>query len=410
MCVDRERFLGYIFSRCGNQKPDQDPEHEGVMGMNRERKMEKLPVTPERDPWDVWHTCKEKGRYELTSVEFTVTNLCNLRCEHCAVGEALVEKEGVPLPVELFLRRLDEVETLQTISITGGEPVLSPRVVKETIRPLLRYAKERGIYTQLNSNLTLPLSRYEDWIEDVDVLHISWNYRDAADFHRITFARFGREVSIAQAEALFERIVENARTLSKQGVFVSAESFLSPFTAPHIVKMHRDIGAMGCRRHEVHPLYPSDFAKGMELLSLDEYREAVLCLLEGRDPDVWILFGTLPFYPCSDRDEDVELWLRLHREPNVTVRQDPDGRNRLNVNCFTGDVIVTDFGDVPSLGNVKVDRLDDVFARWLEHPVAKKVHCYCEAARCTGPNILVAETYYRDWNFTERKARTEVKI
>ena len=30
---------------------------------------------------------------------------------------------------------------------------------------------------------------------------------------------------------------------------------------------------------------------------------------------------------------------------NVTTRNDPDGRSRLNVNVFTGNVIVTDFGD-----------------------------------------------------------------
>jgi radical SAM/CxCxxxxC motif protein YfkAB len=372
------------------------------------RTEEKKPVTPRWDPWDAWYTRSEKGRYELTSVEFTVTNLCNLRCEHCAVGEELVEREGPPLSVDKLIRRLDEVETLQTLSITGGEPILNARTVKELIVPLLRYCKERGIYTQLNSNLTLPLSRYLDWIGDLDVLHISWNYRDARDFHRIVFAKSGREVDFGAAEILFERIKENARELSKLGVFVSAESFLSPFTAPHIVKMHRDVAEMGCRRHEVHPLYPSDFAKDMQLLTLDEYREAVWNLIENRDPDVWILLGTLPFYPCSDREEDRELWLRLHREENITVRQDPDGRNRLNINAFTGDVIVTDFGDVPPLGNILRDRLTDVFERWLEHPLARKYHCFCKEAKCAGPNLLVANMYYPDWNFQERKAKVSV--
>ncbi|MDR6226142.1 radical SAM/CxCxxxxC motif protein YfkAB [Desmospora profundinema] len=365
---------------------------------------QKKSLSPVWDPWDPWYTRSEKGRYELTSVEFTVTQLCNLRCEHCAVGEMLVQEEGTFLPVDRLIRRLDEVESLQTISITGGEPVLNPQVVRDMIRPLLRYARSRGLYTQINSNLTLPLSRYEDWIEDVDVLHISYNYRDAADFHRIAFEKNGRDVSPAAAEALFNRMVDNAKALSRAGVFVSAETLLSPFTAPYVAGMHRDVSEMGCRRHEVHPLYPSDFAKGMELISLDTYRNTILELLDKRDPSVWILFGTLPFYPCSDEAADRECWLRLHREKNVTVRHDPDGRNRLNINTFTGDVFVTDFGEVPSLGNVERDRLDAVFQRWLERPEAKRLHCFCPAARCTGPNILVADAYYSNWDFQQRQA------
>lgn len=376
--------------------------------MMKRQIVEKRPMSPAWDPWDAWYTRSEKGHYELTSVEFTVTNLCNLRCEHCAVGETLVEKEGAALPVEQLIRRLDEVETLQTLSITGGEPILSTRVVNETIRPLLRYAEQRGIYTQINSNLTLPLARYEDWIEDLDVLHISYNYLDAHDFHRIAFQKFGKEVSFSTAEALFERMKENARALTKAGVFVSAESLLSPYTAPHIVRMHRDIAEMGCQRHEVHPLYPSDFAREMDLISLAEYQDTVLRLLDSRDPNVWILFGTLPFFPCSDQVGDIELWLRLHQEENVTVRQDPDGRNRLNINAFTGDVTVTDFGDVPPLGNIQHDRLTDIFDRWLTHPVALQHHCFCETAHCAGPNILVSQAYYRDWDFTRRKAKVEV--
>ncbi len=365
----------------------------------------KQPLTPEWDPWDPWYTRHVKGRYELTSVEFTVTQLCNLRCEHCAVGEMLAEVEGHPIPVEQLIRRLEEVDTLQTLSITGGEPVFNPKTVKEIIRPLLRYARERGIYTQVNSNLTLPLSRYEEWVEDVDVLHISYNYRDASDFHRIAFANHKQNPSPAVAEKLFTQMVENAKALSRAGIFVSAETFLSPFTAPHIESIHRDVASMGCLRHEIHPLYPSDFARDMELISLDDYRETVRRLLKARRPNVWILFGTLPFYPCSSRQEDIALWRELHREEGVTVRHDPDGRNRLNVNIFTGDIIVTDFGDVPPLGNILRDRLDEAFDRWLQHPVAQGLHCYCPAARCTGPNLLVANTYYPGVDFQRRKAR-----
>ena len=55
---------------------------------------------------------------------------------------------------------------------------------------------------------------------------------------------------------------------------------------------------------------------------------------------------------------------RLREEPNVTVRNDPDGRNRLNVSTFTGEVFVTDFANEPPLGNIHDDWADAIFARW----------------------------------------------
>ncbi len=122
---------------------------------------------------------------------------------------------------------------------------------------------------------------------------------------------------------------------------------------PHLEHIHRQIvDEMGCKRHEVHPMYPSDFASTLETLPLDTLREAIHHLLDIRDEKVWMLFGTLPFYPCSNNKEDLELLKRLYASKNVTVRNDPDGRSRLNVNIFTGEVIVTDFGDAPSFGNI----------------------------------------------------------
>jgi radical SAM/CxCxxxxC motif protein YfkAB len=91
---------------------------------------------------------------------------------------------------------------------------------------------------------------------------------------------------------------------------------------------------MKCQRHEIHPMYPSDFASALETLSLKEVRASIHQLLDIRNENVWMLFGTLPFYACSDEEEDIKLIRRLRESKNVTVRNDPDGRSRLNVNIF----------------------------------------------------------------------------
>ena len=72
----------------------------------------------------------------------------------------------------------------------------------------------------------------------------------------------------------------------------------------------------------------------------------------------------------------------------MTTRNDPDGRSRLNVNVFSGDVIVTDFGDENgTISNIKTDKLTDVFNKWSD--LAKSLNCHCEAFHCLGPNVLV---------------------
>jgi radical SAM/CxCxxxxC motif protein YfkAB len=364
------------------------------------------PITPSYDPWEAYLDVEQYGKLELTNIEFTTTTLCNMRCEHCAVGYTLQTKDPEALPLDLLIRRLEEIPHLRSLSITGGEPMLSLKSVEQYVIPLLKYAHERGVRTQINSNLTLDLERYEKIIPYLDVLHISHNWGTIEDFVEAGFAMMERKPSIAQREKYFERMIENARAIADMGVIVSAETMINKRTLPHLEKIHRQIvDDMHCQRHEVHPMYPSDFASSLETLTLDELRQAIHHLLDVRDETVWMLFGTLPFYPCSDNEEDLALLQRLYNSKNVTVRNDPDGRSRLNINIFTGDIIVTDFGDEPSLGNIQTDSLLTAYERWMNSSLAKQLNCHCPSVKCLGPNVLVKNRYYSNIDFTKRKAK-----
>ena len=362
------------------------------------------PLSPSNDPWEPITSLQQYGKHVLTSVEMTITNLCNMRCEHCAVGDALVLTEKAPIPLADMIRRLEEVEHLETISITGGEPSYREQTVKDYIIPLLKYAKERGVKSQINSNVTLPFSRYELMAPYLDVMHISFNYLNEDDFWQVGFANANHPVGRETAVKMYERMVDNIIALSKGGMFVSAESMINYRTHTKLAEIHQLISEMGCSRHEVHPMYPSAFAANLPVLSLEEMRSSIHQLLDTRNPELWMLFGTLPFYSCNDTVADQVLISRLRNEPNVTVRNDPDGRNRLNVNLFTGEIFVTDFADFPALGNTAQDRLDDVFAKWIQHPLNQSVSCFCPQASCCGPNLLVANSYYQTVDFTKRKA------
>ncbi|WP_310549768.1 radical SAM/CxCxxxxC motif protein YfkAB [Paenibacillus glufosinatiresistens] len=362
-------------------------------------------ISPSYDPWDPLLSLREHGRHVLTSVEMTVTNLCNMRCEHCAVGDSLTMKEGDLLPLERMLEALDRVEHLQTISITGGEPMFRASTVDGMIVPLLKYARERGVRSQINSNLTMPYNRYEKLLPYLDVMHISFNYLNGDDFHEVGFANSGHPVSKEAAYRLYDTMLENAQRLSRDGMFISAESMINYRTHTKLPGIHELIRQMGCLRHEVHPMYASNFAASLPVLSLEEMASAIHGLLDARDPEMWMLLGTLPFFACSAEERDQKLLERLRSERNVTVRNDPDGRNRVNVNLFNGEVFVTDFADIPAFGNIAESGLDEIFGRWVnEHPLNRKIDCYCEAAACCGPNLLVADMYYSDIDFKSRKA------
>ncbi|MFJ5622969.1 radical SAM/CxCxxxxC motif protein YfkAB [Peribacillus loiseleuriae] len=363
------------------------------------------PISPAYDPWEAYMDVEQYGKMTLTNIEFTTTTLCNMRCEHCAVGYTLQPKDPNALPLDLILRRLDEIPTLRSLSITGGEPMLSRKSVKNYVLPLLKYAHERGVRTQINSNLTLDLARYEEIIPYLDVLHISHNWGTTDEFIDTGFAMMDRKPTREQRAKLFDNIILNSQALTKAGVLVSAETMLNKRTLPHLEHIHKQIvHDMGCQRHEIHPMYPSDFASALETLTLDQMREAIHRLLDFRNKDVWMLFGTLPFYSCSNNEEDVKLLKRLYDTKKVTVRNDPDGRSRLNVNIFTGDVIVTDFGDAPSLGNIIDQPLSQSYETWMNSKLAGELNCHCPAVKCLGPNVLVKNAYYPKLDFQTRNS------
>lgn len=283
--------------------------------------------------------------------------------------------------------------------------MLSKKSIEHYVKPILKYAHERGIRMQINSNLTLDLERYLEIAPYIDVIHISHNWGTVDEFVETGFKMMDRKPTYEQRAKLFERMIENARALSEQGVMVSAETMLNKRTVPYIEQIHHQVvHEMRCKRHEIHPMYPSDFASSLTSLSLEEMREAIHHLLDIRDENTWMLFGTLPFYPCSSKEEDLALLKRLREAKNVTVRNDPDGRSRLNVNIFTGDVIVTDFGDTPPLGNIQTESLADIFEKWLDSDLAKSLNCHCPAVKCLGPNVLVKNMYYPKATFVSGSA------
>ena len=366
----------------------------------RKGELHMIKIYKPHDEWEPYIDIDNYGKLTLSNIEFTTTNLCNMRCSHCAVGYSLLTKELPPIPSDEIIRKLEEVQTLRTMSFTGGEPLLTKKGIKDNLLPLLKYAKSRGIKTQINSNLTLPMSHYELVAPYLDVMHISHNWCTEKEFVENGFAMMDKTPSVEYRGQLYRNIFDNARELSKGGLFVSAETMLNNNTVPFIKKIHEEVAnEMLCKRHEIHPMYASDYAENMATISLDGYRDIVNYILDIRE-DIWVLFGTLPFYPCSSNSEDRMLLERIKLAPNTTTRNDVDGRSRMNLNIFTGDISVTDFSDDgKSLSNIKNESLNSIYSRWLDTNISKSINCHCPAVKCLGSNVIVKNMYYPKTEF-----------
>lgn len=361
------------------------------------------------DEWESYHDMTRYNKLTLSNIEFTTTNLCNMRCAHCAVGYTLQTKEDEAIPSAEIIRHLDTVETLRVMSFTGGEPLMTKRGIRDNILPLLKYAKERGIKTQINSNLTLPMSHYELVAPYLDVMHISHNWCDEREFVETGFAMMEQKPSVAKRAELYRNIFDNARSLSQNGMFVSAETMLNRNTLPYLQKIHEEVAQeMLCQRHEIHPMYASDFAQDLDVIHLDEYRDAVHQILDFRDGDIWVLFGTLPFYPCSTDERDQQLLKRIYEAQHTTIRNDVDGRSRMNLNIFTGDISVSDFtDDGAALGNIQQQSLQAIYDQWLATKISASINCHCPAVQCLGPNVIVKNMYYPSKQFISGTVQTK---
>lgn len=78
-------------------------------------------------------------------------NLCNLRCPLCPTGMGKLGVRGSFMQLETFQRIIDKAPHLTGIALFNwGEPLLNP-----DISEMLSYAKRRGIYTVVHSNLSV---------------------------------------------------------------------------------------------------------------------------------------------------------------------------------------------------------------------------------------------------------------
>ena len=86
---------------------------------------------------------------KITSIQFEVTNSCNLKCKMCPVNNGMKREKGF-MDFNLFKKVLDENPKVEFgLFFNWGEPMLHPKIID-----MLEYAKNRSINTFITTNLT----------------------------------------------------------------------------------------------------------------------------------------------------------------------------------------------------------------------------------------------------------------
>ena len=101
----------------------------------------------------------EKSR--ITYITLKVTNRCNMKCYMCGQTKVRDKLSKEDLPFELIKKRMDELDSIQTVYIFGGEPLLYKYHSK-----LLAYLKERNIDVLMTTNGVFVDKAAEDLVKN----------------------------------------------------------------------------------------------------------------------------------------------------------------------------------------------------------------------------------------------------
>lgn len=96
------------------------------------------------------------ARHRPYFAHLAFTHRCNLRCRYCHIPEERVEEQDTE-GMKRLIDRLDQIG-IAVLSISGGgEPLLRP-----DFAVLVKYAADKGLYTKITSNGTMPRSKYQE--------------------------------------------------------------------------------------------------------------------------------------------------------------------------------------------------------------------------------------------------------
>lgn len=151
---------------------------------------------------------------------------CNLNCKYCDTDfEVSKSKEFTP---NTLLKEVCKVGDRPTVSLTGGEPLLSV----EFLREFLPLAKDFGAKIYLETNATLA-DNLEKVIDFVDIISADIKLESATG-EKIPLEVFDKFFEVAKQKELFAKIVFNEK-ITEEEIF-SAVKLAQKYDFPLILQ------------------------------------------------------------------------------------------------------------------------------------------------------------------------------
>ncbi|MDR1472887.1 MAG: radical SAM protein [Synergistaceae bacterium] len=169
---------------------------------------------------------KRAGCRYIKSVQWSITNACNLRCRHCFVNASDVRQEELSL--QDCLRIIDQLESanVAAVSLTGGEPL-----IREDFWDIVDALLEKRItVTDLFTNSLLV---DECFLDECSKRHLSWVFC-------ISFDGVGCHDWLRGMDGVESRAVDAIKRIKSAGFRVAISSAL-----------HRDNLASLCPTYEL---------------------------------------------------------------------------------------------------------------------------------------------------------------
>ena len=142
----------------------------------------------------------DSAQRNIHYLRLSVTDLCNLRCRYCMPdGVEKLEREAV-LTYEEFLRlaALFARCGVDTVRVTGGEPLLQAEFVEEFFAKL----HEHGVHTALDTSGVGNLSKAEKVLAHTDLVLCDLKFLTKADYLKNCRADFDQIERFLQLTAM----------------------------------------------------------------------------------------------------------------------------------------------------------------------------------------------------------------
>lgn len=164
------------------------------------------------------------------SVIFSITNRCNFNCKYCQVPK----QRNPDLPTKKVLSLIDQLASAgtQRLGIQGGEPLL-----RDDIRKIIDYAKEKGIFVTIGSNGALLPDKVDD-IRNVDALVLSYDgpsahnkYRQEGSYEQLTNAiklAIRKGITLWNTTVLTKYSIKDIDTILKQAEEWGFSTYFTP--------------------------------------------------------------------------------------------------------------------------------------------------------------------------------------